>query len=175
MNSAIRKPRLRFFVGLLLACALAGCGKASAPAAEEEHPAPVKAVAARTVAVGEWTEVLGTTQPLPDRIARITAAVEGRVVSVLGDGKGARVRPDRRGDRGRHLEGSGRHQHRDAHRVPGVLAARPGGHGRDPVRADARSIHGPRHGAQAYKAGPSTGSHQGAKLAVSPLFFWLAI
>jgi RND family efflux transporter MFP subunit len=38
--------------------------------------------------LAEWTEVIGTTQPLPDRAAKITAPVEGRVVSTLqGGGK----------------------------------------------------------------------------------------
>jgi multidrug efflux pump subunit AcrA (membrane-fusion protein) len=35
--------------------------------------------------IGEWTELLGGTQPLPNRSARITAAVEGRVVWLLDD------------------------------------------------------------------------------------------
>jgi multidrug efflux pump subunit AcrA (membrane-fusion protein) len=89
-------PRLRFpasFCGpVLLAClALAGCGKTAPPAAEESHPAPVKVVTAKPAVLGEWTELLGTTQPLPDRVARVSAAVEGHVLSVLGEGQGASV------------------------------------------------------------------------------------
>src|SRR5262249_50193650 len=60
---------------------------------EEGHPAPVKVAAARTLKLGEWTELLGTTQPPPDRVGRVSTAVEGRVVSVLGGGlaEGSRV------------------------------------------------------------------------------------
>jgi RND family efflux transporter MFP subunit len=43
---------------------------------------------ARQFFLEEWTEILGTTQPLPDRAARITAPVEGRVASVLRDAHG---------------------------------------------------------------------------------------
>ncbi len=50
--------------------------------------APVKWMEARQFFPEEWTEVIGTTQPLPDRAARITAPVEGQVVSVLGGDKG---------------------------------------------------------------------------------------
>jgi RND family efflux transporter MFP subunit len=53
--------------------------------------APVQAEPARKAVMGEWTDLLGTTQPLPNRSARISAAVEGHVVSVLGDGKGSAV------------------------------------------------------------------------------------
>ncbi len=73
--------------GLLLALLAAGCSKPPPPAADESHPAPVKAVAVRSAPLGEWTEFLGCTQPLPDRVARISAAVEGHVLSVLGDDK----------------------------------------------------------------------------------------
>jgi membrane fusion protein (multidrug efflux system) len=53
---------------------------------EEVRPAPVEAVAARSLFLGEWTDLVGTTQPLPLRVARITAAIEGQVTSVLGAG-----------------------------------------------------------------------------------------
>jgi RND family efflux transporter MFP subunit len=42
---------------------------------------------AQQVFLEEWTEILGTTQPLPERAARITAAVEGQVVLVLPEAK----------------------------------------------------------------------------------------
>ena len=75
---------------LLSACLLAGCGK---PPKEEEKPppAPVKWEEPRNVVLEEWTELVGTTQQLPDRIARITAPVEGRVLSVLQDAAGKAV------------------------------------------------------------------------------------
>jgi RND family efflux transporter MFP subunit len=90
MKSTNFPPRKALFLAAALALA-AGCRGATPP--EEEHlpPAPVKAVSAREVKIGEWTELLGTTQPLPDRVARVSAAVEGHVVSVLGDGKGPPV------------------------------------------------------------------------------------
>jgi RND family efflux transporter MFP subunit len=67
---------------------VAGCARTEAEGsgAEEHHPAPVKVVIPRTEKLGEWTELLGTTQPLPDRIARVSAAVEGHVHSILESG-----------------------------------------------------------------------------------------
>ncbi len=58
------------------------------PPPDEVPNAPVKWMEARQLFPEEWTEVIGTTQPLPDRAARITAPVEGQVVSVLDGGKG---------------------------------------------------------------------------------------
>jgi RND family efflux transporter MFP subunit len=43
---------------------------------------------ARQFFIEEWTEILGTTQPLPDRGARVSAQVEGHVISVLKDATG---------------------------------------------------------------------------------------
>jgi RND family efflux transporter MFP subunit len=76
---------------LLLAALTLGCGKGEKPAEEESHSAPVEAVAAKAEKLGEWTELLGNTQPLPGRIARVSANVEGHVLSVLG-GEGSAVR-----------------------------------------------------------------------------------
>jgi RND family efflux transporter MFP subunit len=59
-----------------------GCGTTPVPE-ETPAPAPVKWMEARQMAPEEWTELVGTTQPLPERSARITAAVQGQVVSVL--------------------------------------------------------------------------------------------
>ena len=39
----------------------------------------------------EWTEAIGTTQPLPNHSARISAAVEGHVLTVLRDEHGGTV------------------------------------------------------------------------------------
>src|SRR5205814_8705514 len=50
--------------------------------------APVKWRAARQFFLEEWTEVVGTTQPLPGQSARLTARVEGRVISVLDGANG---------------------------------------------------------------------------------------
>jgi RND family efflux transporter MFP subunit len=75
--------------GSPIALVLLGCGKAPPPAVEESHPAPVKVVPATMARFGEWTELLGTTQALPNFIAQVSAAVDGRVLTILGDGKGA--------------------------------------------------------------------------------------
>jgi RND family efflux transporter MFP subunit len=79
------------FAALILACLPLGCARTPPAAEEEPPPAPVKVDKARTMPLGEWTELLGTTQPLPQHAARITAAVEGRVMSILGDGRGKAV------------------------------------------------------------------------------------
>src|SRR4051794_39170744 len=60
-----------------------GCHRAALPATEKIPPAPVKWEAARQLFLEEWSELVGTTQPPPDRAARVTASVEGRVVSLL--------------------------------------------------------------------------------------------
>jgi RND family efflux transporter MFP subunit len=46
----------------------------------------------------EWTELVGSTTPLPDRMARITAPVEGRVLDLLKDKSGKAV------SEGQHIE-----------------------------------------------------------------------
>src|SRR5712692_5760447 len=66
------------FCGTLLACLPLGCNRAPAAPEETPPPAPVKWLEARQFFVEEWTEIVGTTQPLPDRAARVSAAVEGR-------------------------------------------------------------------------------------------------
>src|SRR5262245_32085570 len=93
MLPSLVRPRLTLLgAGMLLACLAGGCGGKAQPPAEEEAPvAPVKAVPAEKKQLAEWTELLGTTQPLPDRVARVSAPVEGHVLSVLGDGKGKTV------------------------------------------------------------------------------------
>jgi RND family efflux transporter MFP subunit len=75
-------------VALGLWVMLAG-GSPPLPPEEEPPRAPVKWMAARQMFAEEWTDVFGTTQPLPTHAARITAPLEGRVVSVLqgADGK----------------------------------------------------------------------------------------
>jgi RND family efflux transporter MFP subunit len=84
------RPVILLTSALLLAGLPLGCGKAPAPE-EKPPPAPVKWTDAGEKKVKEWTEILGTTQPLPDRAARITAPVEGHVVSVLQGAKGQTV------------------------------------------------------------------------------------
>lgn len=78
------RPTPRWWLPVLLASFLASCSRqATTPEAEKTPPAPVKWEPARLVLLEEWMELLGTTQPLPDGVARITAPVEGRVLSVL--------------------------------------------------------------------------------------------
>jgi RND family efflux transporter MFP subunit len=72
---------------LVLSAGVTGCSKAPAPE-EEVWIAPVKVAPARQITIGELTEMIGATQPLPGRGGRITAPVEGHVVSVLTDDMG---------------------------------------------------------------------------------------
>lgn len=60
-----------------------GCKRPNQPAAEKVPPAPIKWEEARQLFLEEWTELVGTTQPLPNHAARVTSPVGGRVVSVL--------------------------------------------------------------------------------------------
>jgi RND family efflux transporter MFP subunit len=60
-----------------------GCNRAAPPAEEKVPPAPIKWEGARQLFLEEWTELVGTTQPLPDHAARVTAPVAGRVTAVL--------------------------------------------------------------------------------------------
>jgi RND family efflux transporter MFP subunit len=77
--------RSRLAGGLLACFASFGCaGKQAAPP-EILPPAPVQLATTQEVVIGEWTELPGATQPLPNRAARITAAVEGRVEWLLQD------------------------------------------------------------------------------------------
>lgn len=84
----LRSRRALALAVLCPAFVLAGCQRA--PVAEEKPPpSTVKWESASQLALEEWTELVGTTMPLPDRIARVTAPVESQVVSVLtgADGK----------------------------------------------------------------------------------------
>ncbi|HEV3448599.1 MAG TPA: efflux RND transporter periplasmic adaptor subunit [Gemmataceae bacterium] len=79
-------PRLPFMRLLLLASVLSCLTGCSRKPPEEEPPpvAPVKWMEARTFFISEWTDLVGTTQPLPDHGTRVSANIEGRVLSVLG-------------------------------------------------------------------------------------------
>jgi RND family efflux transporter MFP subunit len=78
----------RLFVWLACTLFLAGCHRAVAPADENVPMAPVKAAAPEAVELAEWSDLIASTQPLPDQMARITSTVPGPVVRVLRDGKG---------------------------------------------------------------------------------------
>ncbi len=80
--------QIRYAAGLfLLASLISGCGRAKEEPPEESI-APVQAQQPREVSVETWTEIVGTTQPLPGNAARVSAPVEGRVLWVLSDGHG---------------------------------------------------------------------------------------
>jgi RND family efflux transporter MFP subunit len=89
----------RVLAGLGVAVVLVGSitafvflSRRGAAKTEETHttpPARVKVVPATSAYFGEWTELLGTIQTLPNQGAQISAAVDGRVLSILGDGKGS--------------------------------------------------------------------------------------
>ena len=66
----------------LTVLALVGCG-APKPTADAAPKSPVKWEPASRVVLEEWMEVVGTTQPLPGSLARITAPIDGRIVSLL--------------------------------------------------------------------------------------------
>ena len=93
LNDVVASSNTGLVVILLLAGAVGrlvflSIGNATEKQAEETPLSPVVVVPATAVYFGEWTELLGTTQPLPNLLARISAPVEGRVLSILGDGKG---------------------------------------------------------------------------------------
>ena len=78
----------------------AGCRHAEAPEAESTPPAKVKWEGPLQGALEEWTELVGTTTPLVDRIARVTAPVEGRVLSTFADSSSAPVVEGQRVEKG---------------------------------------------------------------------------
>jgi multidrug efflux pump subunit AcrA (membrane-fusion protein) len=80
VSKAVRRAAIGF--GFL---ALTGCTKQLPPPEEKPPPAPVKWEPPIRSALEEWTELIGTTAPIPDRVARVTAPIEGRVVAVFGD------------------------------------------------------------------------------------------
>jgi RND family efflux transporter MFP subunit len=77
-----------------------GCGQESPPPAEKAPPAPVHVAEAERVPLAQWTDLVGTTQPLPGHAAQVSAVVGGLVQSVLGDGKDAALVEGQRIDAG---------------------------------------------------------------------------
>ncbi len=65
----------------LMATLLTGCTQP--PNAETASAAPVQWQPAKNASLEQWTELVGTTQPLPDCVAHITAPIDGRIVSLL--------------------------------------------------------------------------------------------
>jgi RND family efflux transporter MFP subunit len=68
---------------LLLAGVPLGCNRAAAPAEEKTPPAPVKWEQPRQLFLEEWTELVGSTEAVPDHAARVTTPVAGQVLAVL--------------------------------------------------------------------------------------------
>jgi multidrug efflux pump subunit AcrA (membrane-fusion protein) len=85
---------------VLLVCLPLGCKRTATAEEEKAPPATVKWEGALQSALEEWTELVGTTTPLPDRVARVTAPVEGQVVSVLTGPGGKQVAEGQRIDAG---------------------------------------------------------------------------
>jgi RND family efflux transporter MFP subunit len=83
----------------LAICAFVGCAKPAAQL-EKAPPATVKWEGPLQSALEEYTELVGTTTPLPDRVARVSAAVEGRVLSVFGDSSSTPVAEGQRVEKG---------------------------------------------------------------------------
>ncbi len=92
MPTSARRLRPVLSLLLVLAAALPGCKKEEAAAEEGgAREAPVKWEGPERHELKEWTELLGTTQPLPGHVARVSAAVGGPVLSLLRDEKGKPV------------------------------------------------------------------------------------
>jgi RND family efflux transporter MFP subunit len=70
---------------LVMACLSLGCGKKPVAPEETPPPSPVKMETRRELFFGEWTEIVGATQPMPNHVARVTANVEGHVAWLLND------------------------------------------------------------------------------------------
>jgi RND family efflux transporter MFP subunit len=85
-------PFARFAAVVLIAGMLVGCRKLAQPPADEKiPPAPVKWEGIQQHPLAEWTDLVGTTEPLPDHDARVTAPVDGRVLAVLSAAAGKPV------------------------------------------------------------------------------------
>jgi RND family efflux transporter MFP subunit len=81
IQSRGRPPRA--LAVLLIAVLPAGCGKREQPPDETAPPATVKWQGASELSLEEWTELIGTTLPLPDHIARVSSPAEARVSTIL--------------------------------------------------------------------------------------------
>jgi RND family efflux transporter MFP subunit len=78
----------------------AGCARPPAPGEEKAPPATVTWKVASQSALEEWTELVGTTMPLPERQAHVSAALGGQVVSVFGTPGGQPVKEGQRVEKG---------------------------------------------------------------------------
>jgi RND family efflux transporter MFP subunit len=74
------RPYLVLVPPFIAACLAFGCKE---PPPEEAKPAPVRAEPVKMVPLAEKVDFLGVTQPLPDKVARLTARVDGQVKAIL--------------------------------------------------------------------------------------------
>jgi membrane fusion protein (multidrug efflux system) len=84
-----RPPHALLALTVALAGLGPGCQKVESPE-EEEHAAPTKWEHPEKGVLQEWADLLGTTQTLPNRLARVSAGIEGQVLEVL-PGEGAKA------------------------------------------------------------------------------------
>src|SRR5262245_18470807 len=77
-----------------------GCRRAEPQPGETAPPAAVKWHTPSEAVLEEWTELVGTTVPLPDRVARVSAPIEGRVAAILGEANGAPLAEGQRVEKG---------------------------------------------------------------------------
>ncbi len=98
-SSNCRRLRSRVLCALVLALLLPGC-KRDKPADDKVPPAPVKWQGASELSLEEWTELVGATMPLPDRIARVSSSVEARVRTILTGADGKPVSEGQHVDKG---------------------------------------------------------------------------
>ena len=87
-------------LAMLLLALSAGCARPPAPGEEKAPPATVTWKVAPQNSLEEWTELVGTTMPLPDHEAHVSAAVGGQVVSVFGAPGGKPVKEGQRVEQG---------------------------------------------------------------------------
>ncbi len=94
-NPAVSRWQLRALLLVMLCAAVSGCQgskadsnppQADGAAAPDAEPTPVVKVEAQPIvrtSLDETIEVLGVAQPLHNRTARLTTAIEGRVAQIL--------------------------------------------------------------------------------------------
>jgi len=94
--------RVPFLLLVVLMALPLGCKKADDPSeeGEEDHAAPVKWEPAEKADLEEWTELLGITQPLPNHVAHISAALGGYVLSILPSDNGKAIKEGQRVEKG---------------------------------------------------------------------------
>jgi RND family efflux transporter MFP subunit len=83
ISGSSRRSALSICTFLALTFLIPSCKRAAAPTEEKTPPAPIKWEGSRQLVLEEWTELVGSTQPLPDHAARVTSPVAGRVLAVL--------------------------------------------------------------------------------------------